>query len=125
MKKILDGCGLFPKTLLARRRSISSLRGGKFLFSIDDMKGAETQRTSSEVTRILKGILRKVRLNKRITAHSGRKGGAVEALLVGVPIMVIQAWGLWGSVDTLLSYLGKAVCENCGVLEISEGRGNS
>lgn len=124
VKRISDGCGLFPRGLLARRRRMAVLEGRKFLFSLKRANGEETQLTSSDVSQSLRRVLKRVQMKRTITSHSGRKGGAVEALLVGVPIVAIQAWGVWSSVDTLQAYLGKAVRENCGVLEVLEDKLN-
>ena len=74
--------------------------------------------SSSAVTAALKRICRKTNMTGRITSHSGRKGAAVSALISRVPIVVIQSLGLWGNIDTLQSYLGKAIRENYGVLEL-------
>ena len=65
--------------------------------------------STASVTERLKRLTRKLGLAARITAHSARKGAAIEALLAGVPIPVIQALGGWRSADTLQAYVGEAV----------------
>ena len=52
----------------------------------------------------------------RISAHSVREGSAADALLNGVPLVIIKAWRGWKQVDTLEPYLGKIIREQVPVL---------
>lgn len=119
LKRVADGCGLWPSNILVKRRERALLEGRELLFSA--LEGEDLQLSSSTVTAALKRACRKANIECRITSHSGRKGAAVSALMAGIPIVVIQSLGLWASVDTLQSYLGKAVREKFGVLELISG----
>ena len=75
---------------------------------------------TTEVTVTLKSIARLLGMKCRITAHSARKGAAVSALLRGVPIPIIQAFGAWKSLESLQYYIGKAVREKLCWLDVVE-----
>lgn len=116
MKHVGSGCGLYPTRILRERRARAILQGRTLLFSSREDKDAAI--TSSEVTAALKRLTRKLQLKCRVTAHSGRKGAAVTALLAGIPVVVIQAFGLWKGVESLQAYLGKAVRERFCILDL-------
>ena len=54
----------------------------------------------------------------RLTAHTARKGAAVEALMRGVPLPVIQALGGWKDLNTLQAYIGEAVRRTTSLIDI-------
>ena len=57
----------------------------------------------------------------RVSAHSARKGSALEALFAGAPLPVIQAFGGWARADTLQAYLAEGVRRASSVLQIVLG----
>ncbi len=73
---------------------------------------------SPEVTQALKRVTKKMQMECRITAHSGRKGAAVAAVLAGVPLVVVQSLGIWRCINSLQSYLGRSLREEVGVLDL-------
>ena len=116
IKKVGDGCGLFPKEILGRRRRQALLEGRKLLFS--ESRTEDKQLTSAAVTTALKRICKKAKVEARITSHSARKGSAVSALISGIPVVVIQSFGMWACLDSLQAYLGRAVRERFNILEL-------
>lgn len=74
--------------------------------------------TTATITRRLKKVTEKVGVKTRVTAHSARKGAAVEAVLAGVPMPVIQALGGWKDLNTLQAYIGESVRRSTPLLEI-------
>ena len=77
----------------------------------------ETGTISNALTR----LATKCGLKVHVTAHSGRKGAATEAVLAGVPLVVIKAMGYWSQVDTLEKYIGDSVRKQVGLLSILAG----
>ena len=66
----------------------------------------------SQVSRIYKGIARKINLEKsnvsKISGHSMRVGGAQDALIDGLSLPQIMVKGGWVKTDTVLRYIEKA-----------------
>lgn len=118
VKRVSDGCGLDPTRVLKERRMNAKRYARSLLFSCSDTE--DLQFTSAEVTKALKRVAKKVQLRCKLTSHSARKGAAVAALVAGVPIAVIQALGAWKCLESMQSYLGRAIRENYGILEILE-----
>lgn len=116
IKKVVNGCGLYPTNVLIGRRRRALLEGTKLIFIVST--GQKEPLTSAAVTAALKQLSKKTGMSARITAHSARKGSAVAALVAGVPVVVIQSLGLWACVDSLQAYLGRAVRERFNVLEL-------
>ena len=116
VKRVSDGCGLDPTRILRERRVSAKRYARNLLFSRSDTE--DLQFTSTEVTKALKRVAEKMHLRCNITSHSGRKGAAVAGLVAGVPITVIQALGAWKCLESMQSYLGKAIRENYGILEL-------
>lgn len=116
IKKVSNGCGLYPTNILIGRRNRAMLEGVKLIFIVSSCQ--KEPLTSAAVTTALKQLARKTGMSGRISAHSARKGSAVTALVAGVPVVVIQSLGLWACVDSLQAYLGKAVRERFNVLEL-------
>lgn len=120
IKHVGDTASLFPTEILRRRRERAALNGGDLLFTAEE--SGSTVLTSSEVTKDLKRLMRSIGMNRRVTAHSGRKGAAVTALLAGVPVPAIQALGAWKREDSLQAYLAKSVREQFSVMELVKPR---
>ena len=116
VKKVSDGCGLAPTKILRERRGRALLLSRSLLFS--KQEAIDSPITSAEVTAELKRVTKKVHMKCKITSHSGRKGAAVEALIAGVPVVVIQSLGLWKCLDSLQAYLGSALREQFCVLDL-------
>lgn len=121
VKRVANGCGLFPVNILLRRKMQAQLEGRKLIFS--EQRSGDVPLSSASVTSALKQVCKKTRTSGRITSHSARKGAAVSTLMAGIPLVVIQSLGLWACADSLQSYLGRAVREKLGVLEIIDGAG--
>lgn len=118
-KHISNGHGLYPRDILAARRGQAVDAGRGLLFSAAQDRDAILDTAS--ITSALKTLVRRVGLGVRVTSHSARKGAAVTALLGGVPVVVIQAFGAWASTESLQYYLAKAVRENFCVLDMPLG----
>ena len=113
-KCVKDNRNLRPASILRERREKALENNRKYLFS----DGAEDLPiTTDKVTKTLKKIVNKLGIKKRITAHSARKGAAVELLLRGVPLVAIKSWGIWANVDTLEAYVGRTVREEVSLLD--------
>ena len=65
--------------------------------------------SSATVSKKLREVMIKLNMDKRVTAHSGRKGAAVQALLQGLPVVAIQSFGAWRDLRTLEVYVGEAL----------------
>ena len=64
---------------------------------------------TDEATKALHNLAKRTEIGVRVTAHGGRKGGAVEAVMAGMPTIAVQAHGLWKSRDSLLDYVGSSI----------------
>lgn len=115
VKYVSNALGLYPSRILQSRRAAAILQGRTLLYS--GQTGRDVPVTSSDVTHALKRVTRKLKMMCRITAHSGRKGAAVAALLAGVPLVVIQSLGLWRCIDSLQAYLGESLRQEFCVLD--------
>ena len=116
IKHVRDGHSLWPTIILKERRARACLLSKSVIFSTDE--DGDRIMSSSGVTGALKKVLKKIKMHVRVTSHSGRKDAAVTALISGVPVSVIQAFGLWKCQDSLQSYLGKAVREKYCMLDL-------
>ena len=96
-KRVTNAAGLDAADRLARRREEARREGREGVFT--NKRGKVP--TTTMITRMLRQITKKVGIEARVTAHSARKGAAVEALLRGVPVPVIQALGGWRDPNTL------------------------
>ena len=119
IKRLSNGVGLHPVDLLRKQREEAILCGRKLLYSA--RSEVDSPLSSSDITRTLKKITSKLRLNCRITAHSSRKGAAVAAILAGVPLVIIQSLGVWKCIDSLQAYVGKTIREEFCVLDFLGG----
>lgn len=118
-KRVTNAGGLAAADRLRHRREVATKQGQTCVFA--DRRGRIPP--TATITRRLKEVARKVGIDARITAHSARKGAAVEALLAGVPLPVIQALGGWKSLDTLQAYVGEAVRRTTPLMDILECKG--
>lgn len=117
-KRVTNGEGVDAADRLARWREEAAKQGRTGIFA--NKQGVYP--TTATITRRLKKVSSKVGIRTRVTAHSARKGAAVEAVLAGVPLPVIQALGGWKDLNTLQAYIGESVRRSTPLLEIL-GRG--
>ena len=116
VKKVSDALGLYPTRILRKQRAQAILNGRTLLYSGEP--GRDVPVTSSDVTNALRRVTNKMNMICRITAHSGRKGAAVAAVLAEVPLVVVQSLGLWRCIDSLQAYLGEALRQEFCVLDL-------
>lgn len=107
-KCIRDCVGLHPSAILKRRRREAQLMGYNYLFN---RGGEDSPIKTEEVSKVLGVLAKKLGIGKKVSAHSARKGAAVDMLLLGIPVVIIKAWGTWARLDTLENYVGRAVRE--------------
>lgn len=113
--------GLRAADKLKEYREAAMKRGKTYLFRGHSRKPPET----AAVTRLLRSTSTKLGMRERITSHSARKGAAVEALLAGVPLPVIQALGAWRDINSLQAYVGDSVRRSTGLLHILREQGQT
>lgn len=113
-KCVLDMGGVRPASILNGWRDEAINKGRKHLFAWT--KEGDSPPKTHQITSALKTAIKKLGIGKRITAHSARKGAAVELLLNGAPISVIRAWGIWAQLESLEAYLGRTIREEVPVL---------
>lgn len=117
-KRVPDTAGFRAANKVREYRRRAIKQGRRTLFR---GRGRKPPSTSS-ITALLKRITAKVGIRARITAHSARKGAAVEALLAGVPLPVIQALGGWSDVNTLQAYIAEAIRRSTSLMGVLRGR---
>lgn len=113
-KKVSSLHGLRAPERLRKRREEALARGSKVLFP--DRNGRPL--STGMVTIHLKRLARKLGVTGRISSHSARKGAAVEAVLAGVPLPVVQALGGWKDLNTLQAYIGEGLRRTVPLLEV-------
>ena len=118
-KRVSSLHGLRARERLRKRREEADRKGRKSLFP---GKGGHPVATSTITARI-KRLAKRFGIKGRISSHSARKGAAVEAVLAGVPLPVVQALGGWRDLNTLQAYIGEGLRRNVPLLDIL--RGNS
>ena len=64
---------------------------------------------SKEATHGLQLLVKHLKLPYRVSSHSARKGAATEAVLAGLPLVAIQAYGLWKEAESLQKYVGEVL----------------
>ena len=116
VKKLTDVGFIRAATFVKQRRNTAIRKGCRLLFSAKE--NADKPMSSSTVSNLLRRIMKKIRSTKRVTAHSARKGAAVEALLSGLPIVTIQSFGGWQDMRTLERYLGDSVRRNVAWMDL-------
>ena len=114
-KCVADVGRLRPATILAERRREAIREGKTYLFAWGEDNDLPPE--TSQLSSALKSATFKLGVDKRITAHSARKGAAVELLLNGTPIPVIRAWGIWAQLESLEAYLGRTLREEVPLLQ--------
>lgn len=114
VKRVSNMGGLEAAEKLARYREEARKQGRKTVFIGKSGGPPET----ATITRHLKKLGKKVNCGTRLTSHSARKGAAVEAVLNGVPIPVVQALGGWKDLNSLQAYIGEAIRRTTPLLEM-------
>lgn len=117
-KKVSNIGGLEAREILRDHREAARRKGRVWMFT---GKGDNPPETST-ITRRLKELATKLGANIRISAHAARKGAAVEAVLAGIPLPVVQALGTWQDINTLQAYIGEAVRRATPWMEITAGK---
>ena len=107
VKAVDDGLGLEPVGILRRRREEAVRERRPFLFPSVRKPGEAM--ASNEATHGLQLLSKHCGVPQRVTCHSARKGAATEAVLAGLPVPVIQAYGVWNNVGSLERYIGEAL----------------
>lgn len=119
VKRVSNAPGLRAADILAGRREEARKRGHKLLFRGAGGGPPTTSSISAHLRRIAEGL----GIPARITAHSARKGAAVEAVLAGVPLPIVQALGGWRDINSLQAYIGEAVRRSTSLMQCLEGGG--
>ena len=119
VKRVANTPSLRAADILWRRREEARRGGFRFVFR----SGRDWPPSTASITGHLRDVTRRLGIPARVTAHSARKGTAVEALLAGVPLPVIQALGGWRDINTLQAYIGEAVRRTTSLLYDLEGTG--
>ena len=96
-----------PTCILRWRRECAIREHRRYLFTARE--DGDSPVTTQQVTSALRKLTRKFGMHERITAHSARKGAAVEVLFAGTPLVAIKSRGTWSQLDTLEAYLGKTI----------------
>ena len=104
-KKVSSTKDLRATEILRQYRERARTRGKTCLFRGKSGKPPET----ATITRHLKSVTRKLGVDIRVTSHGARKGAAVEAVLAGIPLPVVQAIGGWSDINTMQAYIGEAL----------------
>ena len=118
IKAVEDGYGLRPVGVLKRRRHLALQRGRPYLFPSTRNPG--THMDSKEATHGLQLLTRHCAVRQRITCHSARKGAATEAVLAGIPLVVVQGYGLWKGPSSLEKYVGEVFRQRYPFLQTLE-----
>ena len=113
-KRVSDKGGFRAAEVLREYREEAVAQGRATLFGGRKDKPPET----AEITRTLRGLGERLGEGMRLTSHSARKGAAVEAVLAGVPLPVVQALGGWKDLNTLQAYIGEAIRRTSPLMEI-------
>lgn len=116
VKRVTDIGFIRAATFVEQRRNTAIRKGRRILFS--SRRNADSPISSSAVSGLLKKIMKKIRSTRRVTAHSARKGAAVEALLSGLPVVTIQSFGGWQDMGTLERYLGDSLRRNVAWVDL-------
>ena len=103
----IDGEGVFTIGILVDRRQKALKREDRSLFP--STRAAGRAMDSKEATHGLQLLVKHLKLPYRVSSHSARKGAATEAVLAGLPLVAIQAYGLWKEAGSLQKYVGEAL----------------
>lgn len=104
-KKVCNGAGLEARSIVRTYESKAIGGPEDLLFKSQSGKVWE----SARIRDLLKSAVQKMGLDIRLTTHAARKGAAVESVMSGAPLPLVQAWGAWESMDSLQDYVGKAL----------------
>ena len=118
VKRVDDAPGL-PARSLVKAYRLKAVQKGRALLWEDE--GAGGVRSTASISGALMDAARALGFEGRVSAHSARKGAALEALFAGAPLPVIQAFGGWARVDTLQAYLAEGVRRSSSVLQVVLG----
>ena len=108
LKRVDNAPGLPVRDILKTYRSRALRRGSSLLWGAGER--ASGVWGTDAISRALAGAARALGFKQRVSAHSGRKGAAIEALFAGAPLPVIQAFGD-GRVSTLFNPAWQKVLE--------------
>lgn len=120
-KYVTNTPGLRAVDILRKYKEEAIKQGRKHLFKGLRGKPPETH----EITMLLKKVTGKLKISNRITSHSARKGAAVEAVLAGVPLPVVQALGDWKDINSLQVYIGDSIRRCTALLGILKDKGRT
>ena len=104
-KKVANIAGLEAKNIIREYEARVEKGPEDLLFKNQPGGVLEAARVRDQLRRVVV----KLGMNLRLTTHAARKGAAVESVLAGAPLPVVQAWGSWESIDSLQDYVGKAI----------------
>ena len=119
LKRVDDAPGLPVRAILMAYRQRAMKRGLSLLWGLGD--GASGVWRTEAISKALAATASSLGFNLRVSAHSGRKGAALEALFAGAPMPVIQAFGGWKRLDTLQAYLAEGVRRSSSVFQVVLG----
>ena len=118
--KCVRGWGVIrPENMLRKREEEAGKEGKTFVFTLS--KESDSVIRTNVITKALMELALKCGLKGHITAHSARKGAAAEAILAGIPPVVVKAMGYWAQIDTLEKYIGDTVRRQVALLPVLAG----
>ena len=117
VKKLSDWGPVRPTEILIRRRR-EALKAGRELLFVGARSGKPP--VAADVTHALRSLTGRAGWRRRISSHSARRGGAVAAVMAGIPLQIVQAFGDWKSADTLQIYIGEALRNEYCFLDMLE-----
>ena len=117
-KKVTNTAGLEARNIVREYEAKVEKGPEGLLFKSPSGEVLEAARVRDQ----LKRVVNKLGMNLRLTTHAARKGAAVESVLAGAPLPMVQAWGSWESIDSLQDYVGKAIRVAISPLEWLDGR---
>ena len=98
---------LVPAEILRKRQKEAMKNGRNRVFTRSEKK--DVGLLTSSITKTLMALAERCKMGRHITSHSARKGAATEAVLAGVPLVVVKAMGYWTQLDTLEKYIGDTI----------------
>ena len=106
-----------PTGILIRKRR-EAVRARRDLLFAGPKLGKAPKAT--EVTHALRSLTMRMGWRRRISSHSARRGAAVAAVMAGLPLHIVQAFGAWKSADTVQIYVAEAIRNEYCFLELLE-----
>lgn len=119
LKRVDNAPGLPVRDILKKYRARALKRRSPLLWSVAE-EVRDVWRTDA-ISKALAGAASSLGFNQRVSAHSARKGAALEALFAGAPLPVIQAFGGWHCIDSLQAYLAEGVRRSSSVFQVVLG----